>query len=92
MTSPHDILAKCADLIGDRGQDYGGIEDNFRRISIIASTILNKAISPHDAAIILLSTKLARMAGSQNKDDNYLDGINYLAFASDLRKLEDTNK
>ena len=92
MTSPHDILAKCADLIGDRGQDYGVIEDNFRRISIIASTILNKAISPHDAAIILLSTKLARMAGSQNKDDNYLDGINYLAFAADLRKLEDTNK
>lgn len=90
--TPHDILAKCAELIGDRGQDYGGIEDNFRRISVIASVILNKTISPHDAAIVLLSTKLARMAGTQNKDDNYLDGINYLAFASELRKLKDVNK
>jgi hypothetical protein len=90
--TPHDTLAKCAELIGDRGQDYGGIEDNFRRISVIASVILNKTISPHDAAIVLLSTKLARMAGAQNKDDNYLDGINYLAFAADLRKLEDTKK
>lgn len=86
MTKPHDVLTKCADLIGDRGQDYGGIEDNFRRISIIASVILKKEISPYDAAIILLSTKLARMAGSQDKEDNYLDGINYLAFAAELRK------
>jgi hypothetical protein len=90
--TPHDILAKCADLIEDRGQDYGGIEDNFRRISVIASVILNKTITPHDAAIVHLSTKLARMAGAQNKEDNYLDGINYLAFAAELRKLEDTNK
>jgi hypothetical protein len=92
MTRPHDILTKCAELIEDRGQDYGGIEDNFRRISVIASVILNKTITPHDAAIVHLSTKLARMAGAQNKEDNYLDGINYLAFAAELRKLEDTNK
>lgn len=92
MTKPHDILAKCAALIGDRGQDYGGIEDNFRRISVIASVILNKDITPHDAAMILLSTKLARMAGTQDKEDNYLDGINYLAFAADLRKFKETNK
>jgi len=90
--TPHDILTKCAELIEDRGQDYGGIEDNFRRISVIASVILNKTITPHDAAIVHLSTKLARMAGAQNKEDNYLDGINYLAIAAELRKLKDTNK
>jgi hypothetical protein len=90
--TPHDTLTKCAELIEDRGQDYGGIEDNFRRISVIASVILNKTITPHDAAIVHLSTKLARMAGAQNKEDNYLDGINYLAFAAELRKLEDTKK
>lgn len=84
-TGPHVVLDQCASLIGERGQDYGGIEDNFKRIATIASTILRKEITPHDAAIILASTKLARMAGARDKDDNYLDGINYLAFALGLR-------
>jgi hypothetical protein len=34
--------------------------------------------------MILVATKLARMAGARDKRDNYLDAINYLAFASEL--------
>jgi hypothetical protein len=36
--------------------------------------------------MILVATKLARMSGMRDKDDNYLDAINYLAFAKELRK------
>lgn len=81
---PHATLVECAALIGERGQDYGGIEDNFARIALIASAVTGKQITAHDAAMILVATKLARMAGARDKRDNYLDAINYLAFASEL--------
>jgi hypothetical protein len=83
---PHATLNECITIIGERGHDYGGIEENFGRIASIASTVLGRKFTPYDVAIILASTKLARMAGSQDKHDNYLDAINYLAFASELRK------
>lgn len=82
--SPHETLKQCADLIGERGQDYGGIEDNFQRIATIASTITGWPLTARDCAMVLVATKLARMAGSQDKADNYLDAINYLAFAKEL--------
>ena len=86
--NPHQTLEQCAALIGERGQDYGGIEDNFARIALIASTVTRTQITAHDVAMILVATKLARMAGSRDKDDNYLDAINYLAFAMELRRDE----
>jgi hypothetical protein len=83
--NPHETLKQCAALIGQRGQDYGGIEDNFQRIAAIASTVTGKPLTARDCAMVLVATKLARMAGSQDKRDNYLDAINYLAFAMELR-------
>lgn len=82
---PHKTLKECADLIGERGEDYGGIEDNFTRIAVIASLVTGKHLSQYDVAMVLVATKLARMAGSKDKGDNYLDAINYLAFAKELR-------
>lgn len=82
---PHATLTECAALIGERGQDYGGIEDNFARIALIASVTTGKQITAYDAAMILVATKLSRMAGTRDKRDNYLDAINYLAFASELK-------
>lgn len=82
---PADVLVECVTLIGERGQDYGGVEDNFRRIASIATVVLKKEVTPWDVAMVLAATKLARMAGARDKRDNYLDAINYLAFASEMR-------
>lgn len=86
--NPHSILEEASNIIGERGQDYGGIEDNFARIAQIAQNILNVQVTPYHVAMILVATKLARMAGSRDKHDNYVDAINYLAFAADLRLKE----
>lgn len=83
---PHKTLNECAALIGERGADYGGIEENFDRIAKIATEIIGTPISGYEVAMILVATKLARMSGTRDKQDNYLDAINYLAFASELRK------
>ena len=83
---PHKTLNECAALIGERGQDYGGIEENFDRIARIASEVIGMPITAYEVSIVLVATKLARMSGARDKRDNYLDAINYLAFASELRK------
>ena len=83
---PHKTLNECAALIGERGADYGGIEENFDRIARIATEVIGTPITAYEVSIVLVATKLARMSGARDKRDNYLDAINYLAFASELRK------
>lgn len=87
--NPYAILEEAMSIIVERGQDYGGIEDNFARIAAIAQSILNVPITPYHVAMIHVATKLARMAGSRDKHDNYVDAINYIAFAAGLRPKED---
>lgn len=82
---PHDVLTQASNLIGERGQDYGGIEDNFANIASIYTTMTGKEFTPYDVAIIMVAVKMARIRQSPYKDDNYLDAINYLAFAHELR-------
>lgn len=81
---PKGLLNEAASLIEDRGADYGGIEQNFELIAGLANIILARDLSAFDVAIILHCVKLARLRTSPTKRDNYLDGVNYLAFAGEL--------
>lgn len=83
--NPHKVLEDSAKLIGQRGQDYGGIEDNFANIAAIANAATGLDLSPYHIAVIMAAVKFARVRQSPGKADNYLDGINYLAFAHELR-------
>lgn len=83
--NPHDVLKDCADLIGERGQDYGGIEDNFRNIADIYFLMTGKECDAFDVSMMMVAVKIARMRQSPYKSDNYKDAINYLAFAHELR-------
>lgn len=75
------MLNNAVGMLKEKGQLYGPVDDCFEKISIIASTILGKNISTYDAAIILHAVKLARLQSARKHADNYIDGINYLAFA-----------
>lgn len=82
---PHKLLKEAADIIGERGQDYGDIEDNFENIARIANSMLGDAnLSAYDIAIILAAVKFARIKQSPWKRDNFVDGVNYLAFAGEI--------
>lgn len=85
---PHDVLTQASNLIGERGQDYGGIEDNFSNIAAVFYSIRGKELSPYDVALVMVSVKIARILQSPYKEDNYLDAINYLAFAHELRPTQ----
>jgi hypothetical protein len=80
---PHAVLDEAAKIIGERGEQYGEIEMNFERAANTARAA-GIDVGPYEVAIILASVKLARMSVSPCKRDNYLDAINYLAFAAEL--------
>ena len=88
MTNHTEILSTAARTLRDRHTQYGSEELCFDRISKIATVILNKEISPYDVSMIMVALKLGRLQDSRTLDDNYVDGINYLAFAAQFAKAK----
>lgn len=78
---PRKTLDEAGALIGERGRSYGEIEQNFALIAEIATLLTGVRLDEETVALILLAVKLARRRSDTKKRDNYLDGINYLAFA-----------
>ena len=88
MTNHTEILSTAARTLRDRHTQYGSEELCFDRISKIATVILNKEISPYDVSMIMVALKLGRLQDARTLDDNYIDGINYLAFAAQFAKAK----
>lgn len=80
--NPHDLLQQASEIIGERGADYGGIEDNFQLIADLASLRLGRDIHPFEVAIIMVCVKNARAFHSPTHIDSRLDAMNYEAFAA----------
>ena len=79
------LLRHASNTIIDRDSTYGYFRALYDRAAIIANTTLHLNLSPYEILMILHSVKLARTGGRSDKADNYLDGINYLALANELR-------
>lgn len=54
--------------------------------------MLGKQITLYDVSIVMTAMKMARITSSPTLDDNYVDGINYLAFASQFSTSEEQAK
>jgi hypothetical protein len=91
-TRPHpgDLLSLAFELINARGADYdkaNNIEQNFREAAAVASVIIDKPVTARDVAMIMHCVKLIRSKSAPEKIDNYVDGMNYLAFAACFQGL-----
>lgn len=80
--NPYEMLTQAAELIQERGQGYGEIENNFQLIADLFSLRVGRPFHPYEACVMLECVKDARMFASPANADNYLDGINYKAFAA----------
>lgn len=80
--NPHDLLQQASEIISERGENYGGIEDNFQLIADLASLRLGRNIHPFEVAIIMVCVKNARAFSSPTHIDSRLDAMNYEAFAA----------
>jgi hypothetical protein len=74
-------MQQAAKTYNERGEQYGDLEGTHYRIAQIASLILGKPVTPYDVAMILHAVKLGRLQEDRKNPDNYIDGINYFAFA-----------
>lgn len=81
-SNPYEMLTQAAELIQERGQNYGEIENNFQLIADLFSLRIGRPFHPYEACILLECVKDARMFATPAFADNYLDGINYRAFAA----------
>ena len=84
MKTHMDILDLAGITLSERESQYGPAAPCFDRASKLASIVLNKPISRYDVAMVLHALKLARLQENRANADNYVDGINYLAFAGEF--------
>ena len=80
--NPHDLLQQASEIISERGENYGGIEDNFQLIADLASLRLGRDIHPFEVATIMVCVKNARAFSDPTHIDSRLDAMNYEAFAA----------
>ena len=81
---------KC--VCGNREQDYGSPENNFRTIATFWAAYLNTkhdsdvniTIDPEDVAVMLALLKIARIASGRMKDDNWIDLAGYAACGGEI--------
>jgi hypothetical protein len=79
---PQEMLLQSAQLIEERGAGYGGIENNFQLISELFTLRIGREFHPYEVCVLMECVKDARMFSDPANVDNYLDGINYKAFAA----------
>ena len=86
-----DAAAKC--VCGDREQDYGSAENNFRNIAEFWEVYLrgkcvspdaDVAILPEDVAAMMALLKIARIASGNAKTDSWVDLAGYSACGCEL--------
>lgn len=87
-----DTAKKC--VCGDREQDYGSPENNFRTIANLWAAYLQGCgvridfLEPHDVAAMLGLLKIARIASGHGKADNWVDLAGYAACGGELEGAE----
>lgn len=90
MISRTDILKRANECVmGDREQDYGSPEKNFRLIADLWATYLRTDISEVDVAMMMSLLKVARVKSGRLHEDNFVDGAGYFACAGEIASKEE---
>ena len=80
--NPQELLYEAAKIIDQRGQGYGGIENNFQLAADLATLRLGREFHPYEIAIMLACVKNARAFNTPNHLDSHVDAVNYELFAA----------
>jgi hypothetical protein len=72
----------------DQDRQYPPFKQSMRNVSVLASNILRKDITPYDVAMIMVCLKLDR-DGHKKKKDNLFDALSYLGIAFKICEDDD---
>ena len=78
------ILTDAVMTLRTRDEQYGSMTETMTRACRIFELITGSPLSPYHANVFMHALKLSRIRTSPGKLDNYVDGINYLAFAGEF--------
>lgn len=87
-----DILHEAERCVcGQREQDYGSPEDNFRIIADLWTAYKCVNISPTDVAMMMALLKIARIKSGTGTKDSFVDLAGYAACGAEieLQKLSE---
>lgn len=92
MTRREILEEAVACVCGQREQDYGSPENNFKLISELWSDYLSSQISPVDVAMMMAMLKIARIKSGKSTADSFVDLAGYAAcggeIATNAKKVE----
>ena len=86
----HEVLKKSDEIVnGNREQDYGSPENNFKTIALMWNGYLKGLKKDHleswDVAAMLALLKIARIGSGYAKEDNWIDLAGYAACGGELQ-------
>lgn len=93
MTRKEILETAAACVCGDREEDYGTPEDNFRLIADLWSVYIKKrcafpganvCVQPEDVAMLMALLKIARIASGRAKSDSFVDLAGYAACGGEI--------
>lgn len=88
-----EILDRALSCVcGDREQDYGSPENNFRTIADMWSAFMGIEITPTEVAAMMALLKIARVASGHSKADNWIDLAGYAACGGELESIEEERR
>lgn len=79
-----DAAEQC--VCGQREQDYGSPEDNFKRIADLWSAYMGVDFTATNVSVMMALLKIARIASNPLHMDNWVDGCGYLACGGELAR------
>jgi hypothetical protein len=77
-----DLLTNAADIIDERGFEYGHPAVNIKRIAELWSSYFQREIDPLDVCISMALVKVSRIIETP-KRDSFIDLIAYAALAGE---------
>lgn len=78
-------------VCGDREQDYGSPENNFRVIADLWTAYLGYEVAATDVAAMLALLKIARISSGHAKDDNWIDLAGYAACGGEIESNQEAD-
>lgn len=85
---PRSKILKEAEYVicGDREEDYGSPQKNFKLVSELWSSYLEKNVDENDVVMMMNLLKIARIRTGEGTYDCYLDIIGYTALGAEIMK------
>jgi hypothetical protein len=80
-----ECLSRAKECVcGEREQDYGTPENNFRLIATLWSAYTGQSYTPVDVAMMMSLLKIARIKSGTGTEDSFVDLAGYAACGAEI--------